>query len=111
MTEHDHQRIVISTIRRDYPDLLIFAVPNIGTASPQRGARMKAEGVLAGIPDLMIARAAQGFHGLFVEMKTLTGSASKEQKSVIAKLQAEGYRCEVCKGYAAALEAIRGYLS
>ena len=111
MTEHDHQRIVISTIRRDYPDLLIFAVPNIGTASPQRGARMKAEGVLAGIPDLMIARAAQGFCGLFVELKTLTGSASKEQKSVIAKLQAEGYRCEVCKGYAAALEAIRGYLS
>lgn len=111
MIEHDHQKIVISTIRRDYPDLLIFAIPNIGTASPQRGARMKAEGVLAGIPDLMVARAAQGFLGLFVEMKTLTGSASKEQKAVIAKLQAEGYRCEVCKGYAAALEVIRGYLA
>jgi len=111
MTEHDHQRIVISIIRRDFPGLLIFAIPNAGTASPQRGARLKEEGLLAGVPDLMVARAAQGFYGLFVEMKTLTGSASKEQKSVIAKLQAEGYRCEVCKGYAAALEAIRGYLS
>ena len=67
---------------------------------------MKAEGVLAGIPDLMIARAAQGFYGLFVEMKTLTGSASKEQKAVIAKLQAEGYRCEVAKGYDCALKII-----
>jgi len=110
MTEHDHQKIVISTIRRDFPGVLIFAIPNAGTASPQRGARLKEEGLLAGIPDLMIARAAQGFHGLFVEMKTLAGSASKEQKAVIAKLQAEGYRCEVAKGYDCALKIIRDYL-
>jgi hypothetical protein len=110
MDEHNHQKIVIAAIRRDFPDLIIFAIPNAGTASPQRGAWLKAEGLLAGVPDLMVARAAQGFLGLFVEMKTLTGYASKEQKAMIARLQAEGYRCEVCKGYEAALAVIRSYL-
>lgn len=110
MLEHDHQRIVVATIRRDFPDLIIFAIPNAGTASPQRGARLKEEGLLAGVPDLMVARASQGFYGLFVEMKSLTGSASKEQKALTARLQAEGYKCAVCKGYQAALDVIREYL-
>ena len=110
MTEHDHQKIVIAAIRRDFPDLIIFAIPNAGTASPQRGRWLKEEGLLAGVPDLMVARAAHGFHGLFVEMKTLTGSTSKEQKAIIAKLSAEGYLCKVCKGHESALSAIREYL-
>ena len=110
MLEHEHQKIVVAEIRRDFPDVLIFAIPNAGTASPQRGARLKEEGLLAGIPDLMIARASQGKLGLFVEMKSETGGASPEQKKMIAKLQAEGYAAIVCKGYAAALTAIRAYL-
>lgn len=110
MTEHEHQKIVVATIRRDFPDLVIFAIPNAGTSSPQRGAWLKEEGLLAGVPDLMVARASQGFNGLFVEMKTPTGSTSKEQKKVIAQLQQEGYRCEVAKGYEKALIIIREYL-
>ncbi len=110
MNEHEHQKIVIAAIRRDFPDVILFAIPNIGTAIPQRGRWLKDEGVLAGVPDLMVARAAQGFLGLFVEMKTLTGSTSKEQKAIIAKLSSEGYLCKVCKGHESALSAIREYL-
>lgn len=111
MLEHEHQKIVVATIRRDFPDLIIFAIPNAGTASPQRGAWLKDEGVLAGVPDLMVARASQGFLGLFVEMKKPKGSASPEQKAVMATLAKEGYLCRVCKGYQAALDEIRYYLT
>ena len=110
MLEHDHQKIVVAAIRRDFPDVVIFAIPNAGTASAQRGARLKEEGVLAGIPDLMVARASNGKLGLFVEMKTTKGYASPEQKDMIAALQAEGYAAEVCRGYESALATIRNYL-
>lgn len=110
MDEHNHQKIVVSTIRREHPDILIFAIPNGGKRTALQGSRLKDEGVLAGVPDLMVAHAAHGYHGLFVEMKTPHGSTSKEQKTVIAQLAKEGYLCTVAKGYEQALSAIRDYL-
>ena len=46
---------------------------NEGTADPKRGARLKAMGVQAGVPDLLLFVARNGYHGLAIEMKSRKG--------------------------------------
>ena len=53
---------------------------------------MKAEGVLAGIPDLHIPLLA-----LFIEMKTPTGKVSPVQKAIHERLRADGQHVVVCR--------------
>lgn len=58
-----------------YPGLrLMFAIPNGGARDAITGAMLKAEGVKPGVPDIFLPVPVNGFHGLFVEMKTLSGN-------------------------------------
>lgn len=97
---------------RGYDERLLFAIPNGGTRSNKiEAANMKRGGVRAGIPDLMLAVPSQGFHGLFIEMKKRHGgTVSKAQKEVIPLLSAQGYRCEICRGFDEALGVLKEYL-
>lgn len=53
-----------------YPELkLLFHVPNEGKRSVYTGARMRSEGLRAGVPDICLPVAKKRYHGLFVEMK------------------------------------------
>ena len=111
MNEHDHQKIIFkwaSTI----PALdTLFAVPNGSLRDLGTAIKLKAEGVKKGVPDMMLARPSYDgkFHGLFIELKTETGRASKEQKEWIEKLNANGYRAVVCFGYKEAIGEIKNY--
>ena len=95
-----------------WPDAVMFAIPNGGWRSLRTAARLKAEGVLAGVPDIFLAAPRGPFHGLFVEMKRASGgTVSKPQKLVMARLQAAGYACRVCRGFADARAAVEEYLN
>lgn len=73
---------------------------------------LKATGVVAGVPDLMVAAPRGAWHGLFVEMKVQSGGrVSTEQKEWIAYLAEQGYRAEVCNGFEAAKAVIREYMN
>ena len=97
---------------RQWPGTLMFAVPNGGARSIRTGQRLKAEGVLAGVPDIFLAAPRGSSHGMFIEMKrTHGGSVSKAQKLVMACLSAAGYSCSVCRGFREAREAVEGYLN
>ena len=73
---------------------------------------MKAEGVVAGVPDVFLASPRQGFHGLYIEMKRRKGgSLESSQKDIIARLRQAGYRVEVCKGWLEAREVVENYLT
>ena len=57
-----------------WPELqLLFHVPNGGARGKAEAARMKRQGVKAGVPDLMLPVARGGYHGLFLEMKAALG--------------------------------------
>lgn len=72
--------------------------------------RLKAEGVRAGVPDVFLAIPAQGYHGLFLELKAPKGRVSPDQKTMLETLRASGYACCVCFGWDEAREAVEGYL-
>jgi hypothetical protein len=93
-SEHFEQCLLVQWFRRKWPDVRIFAIPNGGYRSRATAGRLKAEGVLSGVPDLFVP----AWH-LWVEMKrTKGGSLSAEQKDWIQYLESENYYCIVGKG-------------
>lgn len=114
MSEHTEQVTLIRMCAwnaRLHPELdLIYANANGGDRHAAVGAKMKAEGAKAGVPDLTLPVARQGYHGLYVEMKTAKGRTSPPQRDWIERLQAEGYRAVVCRGWQAAWLEISSYL-
>lgn len=99
-----HKRFGIS-------EQLLFAVPNGGQRNVIVAARMKAEGVRAGVPDLFLAVPAFGYNGLFIELKKPKGGrVSDSQTEFISELSEQGYRVTVCHGFIEAKQAIENYL-
>lgn len=90
---------------------LLMAIPNGGRRTTVTGARLKAEGVRAGIPDLFLAVPTKDSHGLWLEMKRKRGGFVTDfQREAMKALQAQGYICVVCRGFTEAQEAIVSYL-
>jgi hypothetical protein len=113
-SEHDEQCIVIAraeALKPAVPALgRLYAIPNGGHRSKATAAKLKAEGVKAGVSDLFLSVARGGFHGLYVEMKAQGGRTSEEQRKWIDESRSEGYRAEVCVGADAAWQVICEYL-
>ena len=75
-SEHHEQAEVVMWFRRKYGTIRIFAIPNGGFRSRATAARLKAEGVSPGVPDLFVPK-----HLLWIEMKRLKGGKlSLEQR-------------------------------
>lgn len=97
--ESSEQIKFVARVRAFYPEALIFAVPNGGGRTPREGAKLKAEGVLAGVPDLFVAVPRGDWHGLFIEMKrTKGGKPSAAQVDIMSRLAAQQYKSIVCYG-------------
>ena len=96
--------------RLGVPERLLFAIPNGGERHPAVAAKLKAEGVRPGIPDLFLSVGRGGYHGLYVEMKSLTTYPTANQKDAHTLLRRAGYRVEVCQGADAAKQTITAYL-
>jgi hypothetical protein len=78
-----------------------FAIPNGGARNAITGARLKAEGVLAGVPDLFIP-----LYKLFIEMKATKGRLSPVQEACHIQLRAAGYNVSVCRSLDEGIAAV-----
>lgn len=88
-----------------------YAIPNGGGRSKREGARLKAEGVRAGVSDVFCSIPSAGKHGLYIELKKRERSyATDEQKKWIASSLEQGYAAHVCRGADAAFAAWREYV-
>jgi hypothetical protein len=87
----------------------LFAIPNGGSRDVITGARLKAEGVRRGTPDLFLAVPYGGKAGLFLEMKYNKGRCTEEQLAFIEMAEKAGYHCNVCWTAEAAISAIKRY--
>ena len=114
-TEDQEQAVVIAwaeAMQHCYPPLArLHHVPNGGDRHKAVAAKLVAQGVKSGVPDLCLPVARRGYHGLYVEMKRTTGGrVSENQKAWLDSLNAEGYRAVICRGAAEAIREIKNYL-
>lgn len=98
--------------RARLPELaLLYAIPNGGHRHKATAARLKAEGVKRGVPDVCLPVSRGGIHGLYVELKTERGKPTPEQLGWIRALRRQGYAACVCRGWEQARAAIENYLA
>ena len=117
--EHYEQCAVVEWWRLQYPSWsgLLFASANglyLGGTPRQRAVRwalFEKSGGRAGVSDLMLAIAAKGYHGLWIEMKAVKGGRlSQDQAEFIADMTAQGYMAICCKGADSAIDTIKDYM-
>lgn len=109
--EHEQQKAFITWVRYAYPKLMLFSIPNGGKRSKAVAGKMKAEGVISGIPDILVAKQSGGYPALFIEMKSAKGRMSENQIEVKKQLEAEGYKVEVCYSFDEARQVLGDYLN
>src|SRR6266511_6438975 len=111
--ERPHQVALIKwvrTVQNLYPVLkLLYAIPNGGDRNLRVARKLKAEGVLAGVADLCLPAARRGYHGLYLEMKSEDGVATKEQKAFLLGVLEEGYCAVIAHGVDEARAALGWY--
>jgi hypothetical protein len=72
--------------REKYPTILLFHIPNGSWRDIRTATRLKKEGVVAGIPDLMCPK-----YSLWIEFKNIKGGTiSDEQYAMIDYLRSIG---------------------
>lgn len=121
--EHNLQCACVKWFAYQHPELqgLLFAVPNGGARSKATAGKLKAEGVVPGVADLilLVARVepckndigwSNMWHALCIEMKTKHGYQSPEQKDWQYKVEWFGYKYEVCRSLDEFIEIIENYL-
>lgn len=98
-TESSHQIRLVGRIRHFYPDVVVFAIPNGGGRTYMEATKLKEEGVLPGVSDLMVLEARGGWFGLFIEMKReVGGNVSEQQRDFMKTARERGYKCVVGVG-------------
>ena len=113
-SEHDLQSAIVTrslALAGKYPEiLLLHAIPNGDYRGWGVGVKLKAEGVIPGIPDLCMPVARGGFHGFYMELKRSKGRVSDEQWEFMEALHEQGYFVRVTNHLQTALEIIENYL-
>lgn len=100
--EHRIQCACVRWFRLQYPQLngRLFAVPNGGRRDVTTAAKLKAEGVVAGVADLILLKSNHDYGALLVEMKTLKGRQRDSQKQWQNLVCADGeYKYVVCHSF------------
>lgn len=93
--EESIQVACVKWFRLQYPNLVIFAVPNGGSRNLYEAKNMKESGTLAGVADLVIV--GNGGRVLFVEMKA--GKNKQEDSQVLFQNKVErlGHKYIICR--------------
>lgn len=110
--EHRLQVQCVCWFRCVHQDMapLLFSIPNGGARNAITGAKLKAEGVVAGVADLCLA-VPRGGGVLFIELKTPTGRQSERQKAWQAAVEKAGNTYVVIRDFSQFVSTINNYLN
>jgi len=108
--EHGLQVTCVKWFRLQYPQLLLQSTPNAAKRTKAERGRLLAEGMITGWPDLQLAFPSNGYHALFLEMKTVKGTPSPQQLIVHAYLRSMGYAVEMPRTFEEFQKAVNAYL-
>lgn len=112
--EQELQKAIFRYVSYQYPEIVCYHIPNGGRRSKIEAAIFKSLGVIAGLPDLVIAKPIDTglvyYGGLYLELKAPKGKVQESQKLQIEKLRKAGYKVEVCKSFDEAKLIVDNYL-
>lgn len=112
--EHRTQVSCVRWFNLKYPHLRgrLFAVPNGGRRDAVTGAKLKAEGVVPGVSDLILLKSNHRYGALLIEMKTTKGCQSASQRwwqSVIS--ENDEYKYVVCRSLDDFMREVTAFLN
>lgn len=93
---------------------LAYHVPNGGHRVKAVAAKLKAQGVKAGVSDICLPMARGGWFGLYIEFKATPPHAapvSDSQTAFLMAVEQQGYMAIVCRGMDEAMQVIDGYMA
>lgn len=94
-----------------FPEIiLLHASPNGDWRGWGTGVKLKAQGVIPGIPDLFLPVPRGEFHGFYLELKKAKGSVKPAQWEMMSLLHHQGYCVRVTNHLGTALTLISDYL-
>src|SRR5512138_903031 len=106
MSEDEIQIAVAAKLRE--AGVPFFHVANERRTTPRQGAKLKAMGVSAGVPDIIAVMPAAVGRGPFaLELKTERGRLSPAQRKWLETLQACGWQVACTYGLAEAMDKLR----
>ena len=113
--EHELQVACVEWFRYQYPRLSkrLFAVPNGGYRDRRTAAKLKDEGVISGVSDLILLKPNIHFHALLIEMKVTEkySRQSSEQKEWQKELTSlNEYKYVVCRSIDDFMREVNDYL-
>jgi hypothetical protein len=126
LSEYQEQCIVADYLRKRWPKVLFTATLGGVYVGIGSGKKLKKQGYLKGVPDLLICKPTKeawiytdtgrtiypySYIGLAIEMKVGKGGVvSDDQKRVMAQFEREGWKVLVAHGADEAIKAIEEYL-
>lgn len=110
--ESQIQQACFKWFRLQFPDLamLMFAVPNGGSRRRIEAKIMKAEGVTAGVADVLFLYPNSEYHGLCIEFKTKTGRQQPSQRLFQQHIEAHGYKYAIVRSIEDFIELVKKYV-
>ena len=117
-TEHAEQVAVVEYLHRFYPDALFWSTPNgahfFGGPKQRFGMvnKVKREGMLPGVSDLIVFEPRGGYSALFLEMKRERGGELHEnQMWFLREVEKRGGFGAVAQGFDEARQIVDDYLT
>lgn len=118
------QQQCVAWFRAQYPQyaMLLTHVPNEGNGNRVSGAIHKAEGTVAGVPDLLLFMPANystsgtetfymSYSALGIEFKTEKGKQSQQQKDFQKIFEAAGYKYVIVRSFDKFKAEINDYIA
>lgn len=101
LTEYEEQKRFVAWVRKEHREHArrLLAIGNAGhRGSLMRASMDKAAGLLPGASDLFLRLPVGNFCGFWIEMKTVVGEATPEEKQFLSDALNDGYAGCVAKG-------------
>lgn len=126
-SELDLQAKLVQWFYKSFPEFRICTIPisdkgtqqlrsllfhNLNNAKSKiEAAKLSGAGLVKGTPDLKLAVARGGLHGLYIELKIGKKKPEQHQIEVMNALRSQGYACEWINTLEDGIELINYYLS
>ena len=89
----------------------LFAVPNGGYRTKATASKIKAEGALPGVADLILLLPSDTHHALCIEMKVDKGRQSEAQREWQELIERDGYKYVIVRSIEDFIKVINDYLN